>query len=122
MSRYDDLRRMPEAPLNGHCPKRDAHSMYERCDLVCPDLPKVFSHVREFHLFQLVQPPNRRVRCRQLADLECAAHGAGMPLWPLRRHCLPNKVPYYLKVDIEDSDWLVITAISAQRKPNGFYR
>ena len=27
------------------------------------------------------------------------------------------EVPYYLKVDIEDSDWLVITAISAQRKP-----
>jgi hypothetical protein len=27
--------------LNGDCPKRDAHSMLERCDLVCPDLPKV---------------------------------------------------------------------------------
>jgi len=27
--------------LNGDCPKRDAHSMYERCDLICPDLPKV---------------------------------------------------------------------------------
>jgi hypothetical protein len=27
--------------LNGDCPKRDAHSMHERCDLVCPDLPKV---------------------------------------------------------------------------------
>jgi hypothetical protein len=23
------------------CPKRDAHSMHERCDLICPDLPKV---------------------------------------------------------------------------------
>jgi hypothetical protein len=23
--------------LNGDCPKRDAHSMLERCDLVCPD-------------------------------------------------------------------------------------
>jgi hypothetical protein len=22
-------------------PKRDAHSMLERCDLICPDLPKV---------------------------------------------------------------------------------
>ena len=22
-------------------PKRDAHSLHERCDLVCPDLPKV---------------------------------------------------------------------------------
>jgi hypothetical protein len=27
--------------LNGDCPKRDAHGMYERCDLICPDLPKV---------------------------------------------------------------------------------
>jgi hypothetical protein len=27
--------------LNGDCLKRDAHSMLERCDLVCPDLPKV---------------------------------------------------------------------------------
>jgi len=27
--------------LNGDCPKRDAHSLHERCDLVCPDLPKV---------------------------------------------------------------------------------
>jgi hypothetical protein len=26
--------------LNGDCPKRDAHSLLERCDLVCPDLPK----------------------------------------------------------------------------------
>ena len=25
----------------GDCPKRDAHSMHERCDPVCPDLPKV---------------------------------------------------------------------------------
>jgi hypothetical protein len=27
--------------LNADCPKRDAHSLHERCDLVCPDLPKV---------------------------------------------------------------------------------
>jgi hypothetical protein len=27
--------------LNGDCPKRDAHSMTERCDLLCPDVPKV---------------------------------------------------------------------------------
>ena len=27
--------------LNGDCPRRDAHSMHERCDLICPDLPKV---------------------------------------------------------------------------------
>ena len=26
---------------NGDCPKRDAHSLRERCDLICPDLPKV---------------------------------------------------------------------------------
>jgi hypothetical protein len=26
--------------LNGDCPKRDAR-LYERCDLICPDLPKV---------------------------------------------------------------------------------
>jgi hypothetical protein len=24
--------------LNGDCPKRDAHSLHERCDLVCPDV------------------------------------------------------------------------------------
>jgi hypothetical protein len=27
--------------LNGDCPKRDAHQPRERCDLICPDLPKV---------------------------------------------------------------------------------
>ena len=27
--------------LNGDCPKRDALSLRERCDLICPDLPKV---------------------------------------------------------------------------------
>src|SRR5262245_60494280 len=27
--------------LNGDCPKRDARSMHERCDLICPDLPKL---------------------------------------------------------------------------------
>jgi hypothetical protein len=27
--------------LNADCPKRDAHSLHERCDVVCPDLPKV---------------------------------------------------------------------------------
>jgi len=25
--------------LNGDCPKRDAHSLHERCDLRCPNLP-----------------------------------------------------------------------------------
>jgi hypothetical protein len=27
--------------LNGDCPRRDAHSLQESCDLICPDLPKV---------------------------------------------------------------------------------
>jgi hypothetical protein len=27
--------------LKGACPKRDAHSLHKRCDLQCPDLPKV---------------------------------------------------------------------------------
>jgi hypothetical protein len=27
--------------LNGDCPKRDAHALHGRCDLICPDLPKV---------------------------------------------------------------------------------
>jgi hypothetical protein len=25
----------------GPGPRRDAHSLHERCDLICPDLPKV---------------------------------------------------------------------------------
>jgi hypothetical protein len=32
--------------LNGDCPRRDAHSVLERCDLVCPDLPKVLGKPR----------------------------------------------------------------------------
>jgi hypothetical protein len=27
--------------LNGDCLRRDAHGLHDRCDLVCPDLPKV---------------------------------------------------------------------------------
>jgi hypothetical protein len=27
--------------LTGDCPRRDALSLHERCDLICPDLPKV---------------------------------------------------------------------------------
>jgi hypothetical protein len=27
--------------FNGDCPKRDVAQMHDRCDLVCPDLPKV---------------------------------------------------------------------------------
>jgi hypothetical protein len=27
--------------LNGDCPKRDAAQLHDRCDLICPDLPKV---------------------------------------------------------------------------------
>jgi len=26
----------------GDCARRDAHSILERCELICPDLPKVF--------------------------------------------------------------------------------
>ena len=27
--------------LNGDCPKRNAPQLHDRCDLICPDLPKV---------------------------------------------------------------------------------
>jgi hypothetical protein len=27
--------------LAADCPKRDAHALHGRCDLICPDLPKV---------------------------------------------------------------------------------
>jgi hypothetical protein len=27
--------------LNADCPKRDASQLHDRCDLICPDLPKV---------------------------------------------------------------------------------
>ena len=27
--------------LNGDCPRRGAQGLHERCDLICPDLPKV---------------------------------------------------------------------------------
>jgi hypothetical protein len=27
--------------LNGDCPRRDAQGLHERCDLICPDLPKI---------------------------------------------------------------------------------
>jgi hypothetical protein len=30
-----------KAQLNVACPERDAHSLHEPCDLICPDLPKV---------------------------------------------------------------------------------
>jgi hypothetical protein len=26
--------------LKGDCPRRDVHSLHERCDVLCPDLPK----------------------------------------------------------------------------------
>ena len=29
--------------LKGDCPKRDATQPHDRCDLLCPDLPKVLS-------------------------------------------------------------------------------
>jgi hypothetical protein len=27
--------------LNADCPRRDAPELHDRCDLICPDLPKV---------------------------------------------------------------------------------
>ena len=33
--------RLWKEQLNGACRKRDAPSLHERCDLICPDLPKV---------------------------------------------------------------------------------
>jgi hypothetical protein len=27
--------------LNADCPKREAHGLHDRCDVVCPNLPKV---------------------------------------------------------------------------------
>jgi hypothetical protein len=36
--------------LNGDCPKRDAR-IYERCDLICPDLPKVLWRDREIRTY-----------------------------------------------------------------------
>jgi hypothetical protein len=27
--------------LNGDCPRRGAAQLHDRCDLICPDLPKV---------------------------------------------------------------------------------
>jgi hypothetical protein len=30
-----------EMESNGDCQRRDARALHERCDLICPDLPKV---------------------------------------------------------------------------------
>jgi hypothetical protein len=27
--------------LKADCPRRDAHSLHDRCDVLCPDLPKM---------------------------------------------------------------------------------
>jgi hypothetical protein len=35
--KYDEMKEQ----LNGDCPNRDARSLHERCDLICPDLPNV---------------------------------------------------------------------------------
>jgi hypothetical protein len=32
---------MMKEQLTADCPRRDAHALHERCDLVCWDLPKV---------------------------------------------------------------------------------
>jgi hypothetical protein len=41
MNRRWLLASYPEEQRNGDCPRRAAPSLHERCDLVCPDLPKV---------------------------------------------------------------------------------
>jgi hypothetical protein len=33
--------------LKGDCPRRDVHSLHERCDVLCPDLPKVLWMARK---------------------------------------------------------------------------
>jgi hypothetical protein len=45
--------------LKGDCPKRDAHNLHERCDLVCPDLPKSYQrcYVTRFHPNHTLPPP-----------------------------------------------------------------
>jgi len=44
--------------LNGDCPRRDAHSIMERCDLICPHLPKVL-WARASALLRSSWPPRR---------------------------------------------------------------
>jgi hypothetical protein len=39
--------------LRGDCPKRNAPQLHERCDLICPDLPKVLGG---FHFAQVAAP------------------------------------------------------------------
>jgi hypothetical protein len=36
-----EARRIVHEVLEGDCPRRDARSLHERCDLIWPDLPKV---------------------------------------------------------------------------------
>jgi len=38
--RKGNMMKWREMP-NADCPKRDATALHNRCDLVCPDLPKV---------------------------------------------------------------------------------
>jgi hypothetical protein len=55
--RKDNVMKWKEL-LNGDCPRRDAHSPHERCDLVCPDLPTVLVE----HLLGEIRVTSVRVR------------------------------------------------------------
>ena len=36
--------------LRGDCPRRNAPHLHERCDLICPDLPKVLVELRAAYM------------------------------------------------------------------------
>jgi hypothetical protein len=40
--------------LHGDCPKRDAHQLHDRCDLICPDLPTELVSGEDDHRVSLV--------------------------------------------------------------------
>ena len=55
--------------LRADCPKRNATHLHERCDLICPDLPKV-ACASGAHVFLT---PKEYTRCRNSATLDCDA-------------------------------------------------
>src|SRR5260370_41909997 len=50
--------------LNGDCPKRDAPQLHDRCDRICPDLPKELYpgsvYAVSFRFRERHAPPSRR--------------------------------------------------------------
>jgi hypothetical protein len=42
--------------LNGDCPKRDAHELHGRCDLICPDLQRCCDVAKEVLWSQRPRP------------------------------------------------------------------